>query len=243
MVYTIDYQQYIMNEINNDLSMLKQLKYIDESSKIDGFINGKLKKAWDFILSIIEKIRRGISALIRKIKSLNLRERIKKSADNVDNNSNSTSVSTFQAKEKTPFIIYTWDTDSIFDAIENIVGMEQSAQAYDIIKSEIDNVWFDTNNPKSFVRAQSYSDYNIKTLLDIEAKNSTDFNDFNIGYTDCKKFVEKLKRDSLNANLDDASDMSIDTIELMGYALTKADTVISGFYNDNATVIFNNTGK
>ena len=243
MVYTIDYQQYIMSEINNDLSMLKQLKYVDEYSKIDGFINGKLKRAWDFILSIIEKIRRGISALIRKIKSLNLRERIKKSANNVDNNSNSTSVSTFQAKEKTPFIIYTWDTDSIFDAIENIVGMEQSAQAYDIIKSEIDNVWFDTNNPKSFVRAQSYSDYNIKTLLDIEAKNSTDFNDFNVGYTDCKKFVEKLKRDSLNANLDDASDMSIDTIELMGYALTKADTVISGFYNDNATVIFNNTGK
>ena len=174
---------------------------------------------------------------------LNLRERIKKSVDNVDSNSNSTAVSTFQAKEKTSFIIYTWDTDSIFDAIENIVGMEQSAQAYDMIKSEIDNVWFDTNNPKSFVRAQSYSDYNIKTLLDIEAKNSTDFNDFNIGYTDCKKFVEKLKRDSLNANLDDASDMSIDTIELMGYALTKADTVISGFYNDNATVIFNNTGK
>ena len=49
MIYTIDSQKYIMNEINNDLSMLRQLKYIDESSKIDNFITTKLKRAWDII--------------------------------------------------------------------------------------------------------------------------------------------------------------------------------------------------
>ena len=38
-------------------------------SKIDNFITTKLKRAWDIILGIIEKIGRGISALIRKIKS------------------------------------------------------------------------------------------------------------------------------------------------------------------------------
>ena len=251
MIYTIDSQKYIMNEINNDLSMLRQLKYIDESSKIDNFITTKLKRAWDIILGIIEKIGRGISALIRKIKSLNLRNKIKNSPNldgsnytNKNNtNNDSSSISTFVKQERKPFNIYTWDNDAIFSAIENIIGMEQSSQVYDLLKSEIDNVWFNTDNPQSFVHIQVYNDYDVKTMLGIESNNNVNFDNFLKSYEDYKKLVEKMKRDSLNSNISDMSDMSLDMIELMGYALTKADAVISNYYSDNAYTIFNVTGK
>ena len=243
MIYTISNKDIFLKEIHNDLSMFKELKYVDEASNIDTFIKQKLTKAFEILQSIIRTIKRAFESLMRKINSMNLRQRIKRSKTlNVTNNTSTSTVSQFVKKEQQPFDFYTWDSESIFDAIENMLGMEQSSQAYDSMKYDIDHVWFNPNNPKSFVSINTYSEYDINSLTKLEMSNAENAHDFFEPYNECDKFINKQKMNALKNNNDDISDMSVDILELMGYALTKAYDNISNFYSNNSSVLFDVTG-
>lgn len=242
MIYTISDKDISLKEIYNDLSTFKELKYVDEASNIDTLIKQKLTKAFEILKKIIRTIKRAFESLMRKINSMNLRQRIKNNK-NLNNTNNSSSISQFVKKEQQPFDFYTWDSESIFDAIENMIGMEQSTQAYDSMKYDIDHVWFNPNNPKSFVSTNTYSEYDVNSLTKLEMDNAENAHDFFESYSECEKFVDKQKMNALKNDNDDISDMSIDILELMGYALTKAYDNISNFYSSNSSVLFDVSGQ
>ena len=237
MIYTISDKEISLKKIYNDLSTFKELKCVDEASNIDTFINQKLTKAFEILKKIIRTIKRAFESLMRKISSMNLRQRIKNNK-NLNNTNNSSSVSQFVKKEQQPFDFYTWDSESIFDMIENMIGMEQSTHAYDSIKYDIDHVWFNPSNPKSFVSINTYSEYDVNSLVKLEMSNAENAHEFFESYGECEKFVDKQKMNALKNNNDDISDMSVDILELMGYALTKAYDNISNFYSNNSSVLF-----
>ena len=242
MIYTISNKDIFLKEIHNDLSMFKELSNIDEASNIDTLIKQKLSKAFEILQTIIRTIKRAFESLMRKINSMNLKNRIKNSKILNATTSSTSTVSQFVKKEQQPFDFYTWDSESIFGAIENMIGMEQSTQVYDSMKYDIDNVWFNPNNPKSFVSINRYSEYDVNSLTKLEMSNAENAHDFFEAYNDCDKFINKQKMNALKNNNDDISDMSIDILELMGYALTKAYDNISNFYSDNSSTLLDISG-